>query len=77
LEIGITDDNVASRLFHPYCKENKDLREMYLTYIVKNYEKVEPTEGWKHTYFGNATESLSMKEYRMHLLFDISQKLLS
>jgi hypothetical protein len=78
LENDITDDNVASRLFHPCCKENQDLRELYFAYLVKNYEKVKDTDGWKRAYeFGSANESLPMKEYRMNLLFDISRKFLT
>jgi hypothetical protein len=39
LKDEITVDNAIERLFHPCCRENKDLRDIYLDYLAKNYEK--------------------------------------
>ena len=47
LEHGVTPQNVAERLFHPDCKYYEELKELYLNYLIENYDEVKETEGWE------------------------------
>lgn len=38
--------NVAERLFHKDCEYYLRLRELFLKYLVANFEEVKETEGW-------------------------------
>jgi hypothetical protein len=76
LKKGVTIDNVAERLFHPVCRDNHELRELFLNFLLKNYDKVKDTEGWETTVHGFdvESESSSVRKYRMHLFHDISKR---
>jgi hypothetical protein len=73
LKNGITVDNVAERLFHPFCKDNKELKQAYLDYLLQNYDQVKKTKGWEHAVFGEENESSEMRKYRTHLFYDVSK----
>jgi hypothetical protein len=73
LKHGITVDNVAERLFHPFCRDNKELKQACLDYLLQNYDQVKNTEGWEQAAFGEENESSEMRKYRMRLFFDISK----
>ena len=75
LEHGVTTENVSERLFHGDCEHHENLKTVYLEYLIKNYDNVKLTEGWKRV-FDNEDDVLpSVVSYRMGLLFEISQRL--
>jgi hypothetical protein len=75
LRSGTTVNNVAGRLLHPVCKDNQELREFYLDYLLKNYDKVKNTEGWEQAVIGEDNESSDMRRYRTLLVIDITKRI--
>ena len=73
LEHGIILENVAERLFHPYCEYHPELKELYFNYLVANYDEVKETEGWERAVCNDEDVSPSTARYRARLLYNISK----
>jgi hypothetical protein len=73
LQHDVTSANVAERLFHPDCEYHDELRDLYLKFLVANYDEVKKTEGWERALCNLDDVSPSTVKYRARVLFDISQ----
>ena len=77
LKDSLTASNVAERLFRQDCelRDHDELRDLYRDYLLKNYDKVKKTEGWRTVVFSDEEVDLSVRTFRKQLLFEICERL--
>lgn len=76
LENNLTPATVVDMLFHSECTHHPELKELYIEYILANWDQVKDTEGWERALCQDDDDvSPSVVRYRSRLLFEISKKL--
>jgi hypothetical protein len=70
-----TTANICDRLFSIDCKPYENLREAYIKFILKNYEKVKVTEEWEETMTNMPNCTRDEMAYQTLILHEISKKL--
>jgi hypothetical protein len=76
LENNLTPDTVPDMLFHAECQHHPELKELFLEYIVANFNDVKDTEGWERAVCQDDDDvSPSVARYKSRLILEISKKL--
>lgn len=77
LKATLTDGNVVERLFRQDCqiRNREELRDLYLEYLMTNYDKVKKTEDWRRVVLGDENFDHSVSEFHKELFFGITERL--
>ena len=77
LERTLTVSNVAGRLFRQDCelRDHDELRDLYRMYLLRNYDKVKKTDGWRTVISGEEEVDPSVLGFHKELLFGILESL--
>lgn len=75
LTLNVTPENVSERLFHKDCQHYAELKNVYLEYLLDNYDKVKNTDGWERVICIEEDVSPAVWQYRTRLLLEISRQL--
>ena len=68
-----TTYNAAERLFHPDCVIDNGLRKLFMDFVLKNFDLVKYTDGWKNAVIMEEDVSPKLRQYRQFTLFEITQ----
>jgi hypothetical protein len=77
LKVSLTSSNVTRRLFSRDCelRDHDELKDMYVEYLLENYDKVKTTEGWRKVVFEDEDVDSSVRTFHKELLFEIMERL--
>lgn len=69
--------NIAERLFHVDCCHHDGLRELFMEFLLRNYNAVKETKGWEKVVLedGNGGDEEAMK-YGKGILLEITRRLI-
>jgi hypothetical protein len=77
LKSTLSKHNVTKRLFRPDCelRDHEELKDLYMEYLQKNYDKIKTTEDWQAVVFDEEDVDASVREFHKELLFEIIKSL--
>jgi hypothetical protein len=75
LKTSMSPLNISERLFCGEVEHYDGLREMYLQYLLANYNEVKATKGWSDIITNAADATPSTRHYQEQILLEITKRL--
>jgi hypothetical protein len=77
MKAGITSSNITGLLFRTDCelRHHEELKDIFMEYLLANYDKVKTTEGWRKVVFEDEEVDSSVRTFHKELLFEIMERL--
>lgn len=75
LETSMTPFIISERLFNSDLEHFNELREMYLDYLLQNWNEVKGSQGWEDIVTNKQDVGLTARTYQESTLLEITKRL--